>query len=84
MAYAGVDFVPNGNGCTQPSMGATTGALTCRRTRLEAKQEFIVYIYLKAIGPVGTSVTTRVNVSARTQDLSPGNNSASTTAVIIR
>jgi uncharacterized protein DUF11/beta-propeller repeat-containing protein len=74
----------DGLDCIHPAIGATSGTITCRQTRLEAKQEFIVYIYLKAIGPVGTTVTTRVNVSAQTQDLSPANNSASTTAVIIR
>ncbi len=76
MSYAGV-YVPNGNGCTEPAIGATTGTLTCRKTRLESGQTWYVNVYLRAVGASGTNVTNTVRVTAQTQDLWPGNNSAS-------
>lgn len=76
MAYAGV-YVPNGNGCTEPARGSTTGTLTCVKTRLEAGQTFYVNVYLRAVGTSGSLITNKVKVlSAQTQDLWPNNNSA--------
>ena len=75
MSYAGV-FSANGNGCSQPSAGATSGALTCHKLRLEKGQTFYVNVYLRAVGTAGSTVTDIVKSSAQTQDLLPSNNSA--------
>jgi uncharacterized repeat protein (TIGR01451 family) len=75
MSYAGV-FSANGNGCSQPSVGATSGAVSCHKLRLEKGQTFYVNVYLRAVGTAGSTVTDIVKSSAQTQDLSPANNSA--------
>jgi uncharacterized repeat protein (TIGR01451 family) len=74
MSYAGV-FSANGNGCSQPSMGATSGAVSCHKLRLEKAQTFYVNVYLRAVGTSGSTVTDIVKSSAQTQDLLPSNNS---------
>jgi uncharacterized repeat protein (TIGR01451 family) len=74
MSYAGV-FSANGNGCSQPSMGATSGAVSCHKLRLEKGQTFYVNVYLRAVGTSGSTVTDIVKSSAQTQDLLPSNNS---------
>jgi len=79
MSFAGVD-APNGNGCTQPKAGATSGIVNCSRTRLEAGQTFYVNVYLRAMGKSGTKLTNTMKAAAKTQDLWPSNNSS--TAVV--
>ena len=66
----------NGNGCSQPSAGATSGALTCHKLRLEKGQTFYVNVYLRAVGTAGSTVTDIVKSSAQTQDPLQSNNSA--------
>ena len=84
------DSIPNGFGfqgiftnsassCSRPAVGATTGKLTCTKTRLEKGQSFWVNVYLKAVAPSGSNLTNKVATSAKTQDLNPTNNSASVT-----
>ena len=63
--------------CSEPAAGATSGKVTCTRTRLESGQSMWVNVYLKAIAPSGTSLTNEISTSAKTQDLEPDNNSAS-------
>ena len=75
MSYAGV-FSANGNGCSQPSVDATSGAVSCHKLRLEKGQTFYVNVYLRAVGSAGSTVADVVQSSAQTQDLSPSNNSA--------
>ena len=75
MAYAGV-YSANGNGCSEPATGATSGTLICHRVRLEKGQTFYVNVYLKAIATSGSTVRDTVQSSAQTQDLWPSNNSA--------
>jgi len=58
-------------------VGATTGKVTCTRTRLENGQSMWVNVYLRAIAPSGSNLTNKVSASAKTQDLKPANNSAS-------
>jgi uncharacterized repeat protein (TIGR01451 family) len=81
MSYAGV-YVPNGDGCTEPRPGATTGTLTCRKTRLESGQTWYVNVYLRAVGNSGTKVTNQMKTSARTQDLWPASNTVTSTVTI--
>lgn len=81
MSYEGV-YVPNGNGCTQPQTGATTGTLTCRKTRLESGQTYYVNVYLRAVGSSGTMTTNKMSASAGTQDLWPSNNSTTASVKI--
>ncbi|UWZ82535.1 DUF11 domain-containing protein [Occallatibacter riparius] len=81
MSYAGV-YVPNGDGCTGPNIGATTGVLTCRKARLEPGQTWYVNVYLRAIGSSGTKITNQLKTSAGTQDLWQTNNSTSSTVTI--
>ena len=81
MSYAGV-YVPNGNGCTEPKIGATTGTLTCRKTRLEKGQTWYVNVYLRAVGSSGATIINKVKVTAWTQDLWDSNNGAAATVRI--
>ena len=59
--------MPNGNGCTQPNIGATTGTLTCRKTRLEKGQTYYVNVYLRAVGSSGMITKNKISASAGTQ-----------------
>jgi uncharacterized repeat protein (TIGR01451 family) len=63
--------------CAVPAVGATTGTVNCKRTRLEKGQTMFVNIYLKAIGASGSVHANKITTSAQTQDLTPANNSAS-------
>jgi uncharacterized repeat protein (TIGR01451 family) len=75
MAYAGV-YSANGDGCSKPTAGATSGSLICHKVRLEKGQTFYVNVYLRAIAPSGSTVRDTVQSSAQTQDLWTSNNSA--------
>jgi uncharacterized repeat protein (TIGR01451 family) len=81
MSYAGV-YVPNGNGCNEPKVGATSGTLICNKAVLSNGQTYYVNVYLRAVGKSGTKVANKVAVSAQTQDLWPANNSATTSITI--
>lgn len=81
MSYAGV-YVPNGNGCTEPQIGAATGRLTCHKTRLDAAQTYYVNVYLRAVGSSGVTTINKVSASAGTQDLWPSNNSTTASVKI--
>jgi uncharacterized repeat protein (TIGR01451 family) len=81
MSYAGV-FVPNGDGCTEPALGAAAGTLTCHKTRLGSGQTWYVNVYLRAIGNSGAKVTNQMKTSARTQDLWPASNTFASTVTI--
>jgi uncharacterized repeat protein (TIGR01451 family) len=62
--------------CTAPAVGATTGTVLCKRTRMEKGETMFVNIYLKAIGSSGSVHANKITTSAQTQDLTPANNSA--------
>ncbi len=81
MAFAGAT-TPNGNGCTVPKSGATSGTIACRMTRLEAGQTFYVNIYLKAVGKSKAKIVNTMKTLAQTQDLWQGNNTVSSTVQI--
>ncbi len=81
MSYEGV-YVPNGNGCTEPQKGATSGTLTCRKTRLESGETYYVNVYLRAVGSSGMMTSNKGSASAGTQDLWLSNNSATATVKI--
>jgi uncharacterized repeat protein (TIGR01451 family) len=81
MSYAGV-YVPNGDGCTEPKLGAVTGTLSCRKTRLESGQTWYVNVYLRAVGNHGVKVVNQMKTSGRTQDIWPASNSVSSTVTI--
>ncbi len=81
MAYAGV-YSANGDGCSKPAIGATSGTLICHKTRLERGQTLYVNVYLRAIAPSGSTVWDTVKGSAQTQDLWPSNNSAAASVKI--
>lgn len=68
--------------CTVPAINATTGSVVCHKTRLENGQSFGVKILLRAIAAAGSTRTNKVTTSARTQDLTPANNSAQSTVVV--
>ncbi|MBZ5504754.1 MAG: SBBP repeat-containing protein [Acidobacteriia bacterium] len=70
-------FTNSASFCSRPAVGATSGKLTCTKTRLEKGQSFWVNVYLKAVAPSGSNLTNKVATSAKTQDLNPANNSAS-------
>ncbi|MGZ4897444.1 MAG: SBBP repeat-containing protein, partial [Candidatus Angelobacter sp.] len=72
-------FTNSASFCSRPAVGATTGKLTCTKTRLEKGQSLWVNVYLKAIAPSGSNLTNKVATSAKTQDLNQVNNSASAT-----
>jgi uncharacterized repeat protein (TIGR01451 family) len=69
-------FTNSASFCSVPAVGATTGKLTCTKTRLEKGQSLWVNVYLKAIAPSGSNLTNKVATSAKTQDLNQANNSA--------
>jgi uncharacterized repeat protein (TIGR01451 family) len=81
MSYAGV-FSANVNGCSQPSVGATSGALNCHKLRLEKGQTFYVNVYLRAVGTSGSTVKNSVQGVAQTHDPVPSNNSAALSITI--
>jgi uncharacterized repeat protein (TIGR01451 family) len=62
--------------CSVPAVGATSGSVICRKTRLEKGQTYGVNVFLKAIAASGSKLTNRVKATARTQDLNPANNTA--------
>lgn len=68
--------------CSTPAVGATTGTITCKRTRLEKGQTVFLNVYLKAIGASGSSHANKLTASAQTQDLAPANNSATVTVSV--
>ena len=68
--------------CTAPAINATTGSVICHKTRLENGQSFGVKVLLRAIAPAGSTRINKVTTSARTQDLTPANNSAQSTVVV--
>ena len=62
--------------CTAPTVGATTGTITCKASGL-AKSGTITYtIKLKATAPRGSTISNTVRATAQTQDLKPANNAA--------
>jgi Domain of unknown function DUF11/Beta-propeller repeat len=69
----------NATSCTKPAAGATSGTVTCTKTRLESGQHFFVNVFVQAIAASGSNITSKATASARTQDLSQTNNSASAT-----
>ena len=70
-------FTTTASFCSKPAVGATTGKVTCTKTRLESGQSMWVNVYLRAVAPSGSNLTNKVSTSAKTQDLKPANNSAS-------
>ena len=68
--------------CSIPAIGATSGGVVCRKTRLENGQGFDVKILLKAIAPPGSRLTNKFFVNARTQDLNQSNNSMQATVSV--
>lgn len=68
--------------CTVPAIGATTGSVTCHKTRLENGQSFGLKILLKAIAAAGSTRVNKITTSARTQDLHTSNNSAQSTVTV--
>lgn len=70
--------------CSTPAIGAASGSVVCRKTRLENGQSFGVKILLKAAGPAGSTVTNRVFGSAKTQDLNQSNNNPQATVHVVR
>jgi len=68
--------------CSTPAVGATTGTITCKRTRLEKGQTVFLNVYLKAIGAVGSSHANKITASAQTQDLAAANNSATVSVLV--
>lgn len=68
--------------CSTPAIGAASGSVVCRKTRLENGQTFGVKILLKAVAPSGSTLTNKIHVSARTQDLNQSNNSSQATVVV--
>ena len=70
-------FTNSASFCSRPAAGATSGKVTCTKTRLETGQSFWVNVYLRAIAPSGSNLTNKVTASAKTQDLKSANNSAS-------
>lgn len=74
-SFVGI-FTNSASSCAVPPVGATTGTVSCKRTRLEKGQTMFVNISLKAIGASGSTHANKITTSARTQDLVPANNSA--------
>ncbi|HLK54411.1 MAG TPA: hypothetical protein VKU42_13215, partial [Candidatus Angelobacter sp.] len=72
-------FTQSASSCSTPAAGATTGTVTCRKTRLENGQSFWVNVYLRATAASGANIVNKASVSAQTQDLAGGNNSVSLT-----
>jgi uncharacterized repeat protein (TIGR01451 family) len=70
--------------CSTPAIGADSGSVVCRKTRLENGQSFGVKILLKAIAPPGSTLANKIFGSARTQDLTQSNNSLQATVVVRR
>jgi uncharacterized repeat protein (TIGR01451 family) len=70
-------FTNSATFCARPAVGATSGQVTCTKTRLEAGQSFWVNVYLRAVAASGSNLTNKVTASAKTQDVKPANNSAS-------
>jgi uncharacterized repeat protein (TIGR01451 family) len=68
--------------CSTPAIGATSGSVVCRKTRLENGQSFGVKVLLKAIAPSGSTLTNKIFGNARTQDLNQSNNSPQATVVV--
>ena len=68
--------------CAAPAVGATSGTITCHRTRLESGQTFGVNINLKVTGASGTTHSNTIHISARTQDLKTSNNAASASVTV--
>jgi hypothetical protein len=69
----------NASSCTKPAAGATSGTVTCVKTRLESGQGFFVNVFVKAIAASGSNITSKATVSAKTQDLKTSNNTATRT-----
>ncbi len=69
----------NATSCTKPVAGATSGTVTCTKTRLESGQHFFVNVFVQAIGASGSNITSKATASARTQDLNQTNNAVSVT-----
>jgi uncharacterized repeat protein (TIGR01451 family) len=81
MSYAGV-YMPDGTVCTEPMIGATSGTLSCRKTRLNSGQTWYVNVYLRAVGASQSKTTNRMTATAGTADLWPTNNSVSAVVTI--
>ena len=81
MSYAGV-YSANATTCSQPSVGATTGTLTCRKDRLESGQTLYVNVYLRAIAAKASTLQDTGSASAQTQDLRMSNNTARATVQV--
>jgi len=77
-SFAGI-FTTTASSCSTPAPGATTGTVTCRKTRLEKGQSFWVNVYLRAIAASGSNITNKASTSARTQDLNQANNTVALT-----
>ncbi|HYX54033.1 MAG TPA: SBBP repeat-containing protein [Candidatus Limnocylindrales bacterium] len=69
----------NATSCSKPAAGATSGTITCIKTRLENGQTFFVNVFVKAIAASGHNITSTAKVSAKTQDLKTTNNTATRT-----
>ncbi len=72
-------FTQSATSCSTPAASATTGTVTCKKTRLENGQSFWVNVYLRATAASGANIVNKASVSAQTQDLAGGNNSVSLT-----
>jgi uncharacterized repeat protein (TIGR01451 family) len=73
-------FTQSATSCTTPAVGATTGTVICKKTRLENGESFWVNVYLRATAASGSNIVEKASTSAQTQDLSQGNNNVSLTA----
>ena len=69
----------NATSCTKPAAGATSGTVSCSKTRLESGQHIFVNVFVQAIAASGSNITSKATASARTQDLNQANNAASVT-----
>jgi uncharacterized repeat protein (TIGR01451 family) len=72
-------FTQSATSCTTPAVGATTGTVICKKTRLENGESFWVNVYLRATAASGANLVNKASTSAQTQDLGQGNNNVSLT-----
>jgi uncharacterized repeat protein (TIGR01451 family) len=76
-----VGFTTSGGSCTHPAVG-TTGTLTCRRTNLFKSSTWTVTMTVKVRASRGSTIKNTARVTAKTQDLVAGNNTATTSTQV--